>query len=308
MTLLVLSSLLIAQTTNEKEPLKSTNTTNMTTNTALGFFKLIVKNQDLVENFYKEVFGFERVDHIDYLTFEERVLRLPDGSVSLVLYSHKDGRAIKVGNGHGPVGLVTKEVDELHAKALSNGAKEKMGPMQFGPARVSFLFDPEGHEVELINLNNSNNSEKDMTALKSKWDNRIESGKAYTTEEMMPDYLALAPISIEEIIGKWHGGKFDGGTTPDPINWYGKYFHGPEHVEPLMIKTPEGIVPFTKLGSARLREVFFKNQVSATIIYNNQPIMDYFRKVDDNTIIGWGEVKGETPDFFFWLKREEAKK
>lgn len=253
--LLALASMVLAQETNELDQSKLSNNTNMTTSTALGFFKLIVKDQDLVENFYKDVFGFERVNHIDYLTFEERVLRLPDGSVSLVLYSHKEDREIKVGNAHGPLGLVTKEVDTLHALALSNGAKEKMAPIQFGPARVSFLFDPEGHEVELIDLDNS---KKDMTMLKSKWNERIESGNAYNTEEMMPDFLELAPISIDDIIGKGHGGKFDGGTTPDPINWYGKYFHSAEHVEPLMIKTAEGsIVPFTKLGSARLRDVFF---------------------------------------------------
>jgi len=272
----------------------------------LGFFKLIVKDQDKVEKFYVESFGFEKVDHINLPTFEERVLKTPDGKIGLVLYSHKDDREITIGTAHGPVGLVTPEVDTYHKRALKNGGKEKLAPMDFGPVRLSFLFDPEGHEIELIDMQTST-PDNDKKVLTERWMERIESGNAYTSEEMMDDFLALDAISIEEILGMWKGGKFDGGKTPNLINWYGKKFISREHVEPLMIKTEDGaVVPFTKLGSAILREVYFGNKNSATIIYNNKPIMDYFRKIDDDTIIGWGEIKGETPDFFFWLKREKS--
>jgi len=281
--------------------------TDMLPDPYLGFFKLIVTDMDKMEKFYTETFGFKRQDIIDFVTFEERVLRLPDGKTSLVLYKHKDGREITIGNGHGPVGIVTKNEDNLHEAALEAGASEKMAPRNFGPVYLSFLFDPEGHEVELIHqpTESTTTMESDMRELENRWNERIESGKAYTSDEMRPDFLKLEPISIGEIIGMWHGGKFDAGTTPDPINWYGKKFISEDYVEPLMIKAPDGsIIPFEKLGSARLRNVEYGGKASATIIYNNQPIMDYFRKVNDNTIIGWGEVKGDTPDFFFWLKRE----
>ena len=77
-----------------------------------------------------------------------------------------------------------------------------------------------------------------------------------------------------------------------------------EYVEPLLITAADGsIQAYEGLGAARLREVLFENRVSATLIYDRQPIMDYFRKVNDDLIIGWGEVKGDTPDFFFWLQR-----
>jgi len=270
----------------------------------LGFFKFNVRDQDKVEQFYKTAFGFIRVDHIDLPMFEERVLRLPNGTVSLVLYSDKNGGEIDVGTAHGPVGIMTHDVDTMHKAALAAGATEKLAPMDFGPARLSFVYDPEGHEVEIIKMP-VQTDEKLNTALGARWAERIESGKAYAEQDLWADYLALEPIKPAEIMGTWRGGKFDGGTTPDPINWYGKRFNSMENVEPLLITNPDGSIGvFDKLGPARLREVEFKGKVSSTIIYNNMPIMDYFRKIDDDTIIGWGEVAGDTPDFFFWLKRD----
>ena len=149
--------------------------------------------------------------------------------------------------------------------------------------------------------------QEQKAALTKRWLERIDSAKAFATEELTADFLALDPIPPKEIWGTWRGGKFDGGASPDPINWYGKRFIDMETVQPLLVKAPDGSIGvFEKLGAARLREVFYKNKVSSTIIYNNQPIMDYFRKIDDDTIVGWGEVKGKSPDFFFWLKRDPS--
>ena len=147
---------------------------------------------------------------------------------------------------------------------------------------------------------------KDSTmTLSQKWLDIIESKKAYSTEELMPLFLDLPPITPEEIFGQWKGGKFDGGK-PDPINWYGKRFISREYVEPLLVTGADGSVQvFDKLGSARLREIAFKNVVSTGLIYDKHPILDYFRKINDDLIIGFGESKGPTPDFFFFLQREK---
>ena len=143
------------------------------------------------------------------------------------------------------------------------------------------------------------------TTLSQKWLDIIESKKAYSTEELMPLFLDLPPITPEEIFGQWKGGKFDGGK-PDPINWYGKRFISREYVEPLLVTGADGSVQvFDKLGSARLREIAFKNVVSTGLIYDKHPILDYFRKINDDLIIGFGESKGPTPDFFFFLQREK---
>ncbi len=136
----------------------------------------------------------------------------------------------------------------------------------------------------------------------------IADKKAYTTEEIMPLYEQLDPIDIDFMLGQWKGGKFDAGKMPDPINWYGKRFNSRNNAEPLLARKPDGeIYSFSKWGMAQLRMVEYKGKVSATLIYDLKPIMDYFRKVDENTLIGLGDFKGNLT-FFFHLTREEIKK
>jgi len=121
----------------------------------------------------------------------------------------------------------------------------------------------------------------------------------------MPMFKMLKPIDTDFMVGTWKGGKFDGGL-PDPINWYGKRFVSEEYVEPLLVEAPDGsIQAYDGLGQARMREIRFAHVTSAALIYNNYPIIDYFRKVNDDVVIGFGETKGEeNEDFFFYLIRE----
>jgi hypothetical protein len=122
---------------------------------------------------------------------------------------------------------------------------------------------------------------------------------------LMPMFQQLPPVSIEFMLGTWRGGKFDGGVEPDPINWYGKRFISRDQAEPLLCRAADGSVyPYTKLGSARLRDAAIFGTTSASLIYDQQPIMDYFRMVTDQLVIGLGDIKGRPLDFFFHLKRE----
>lgn len=134
----------------------------------------------------------------------------------------------------------------------------------------------------------------------------IQTGKAYTTEELLPLYDQLDPVDIDFMLGTWKGGKFDAGKSPDPIKWYGKRFNSANDAEPLLARKPDGsIYSFDKWGMAQLREVKFRGKVSASLIYDNKAIMDYFRKIDDNTLLGLGEMKGNLT-FFFYLTREKT--
>ncbi|MBU1193245.1 MAG: DUF4334 domain-containing protein [Proteobacteria bacterium] len=134
----------------------------------------------------------------------------------------------------------------------------------------------------------------------------IESKQAYTNEQILPLYDLLDTVDTEFMLGTWKGGKFDGGKMPDPINWYGKRFNSADDAEPLLARKPDGtIYSFDKWGMARIREVKFRGKVTGSLIYNEKPIMDYFRKLDENTMIGLGEAKGKLL-FFFHLSRQNA--
>lgn len=133
----------------------------------------------------------------------------------------------------------------------------------------------------------------------------IRNGQAHSPEALFPLYDQLEPITLEEMVGTWKGGKFDAGKDPDPIKWYGKRFVSPHHCEPLLCRKEDGSVyAYDNLGAAQMRLMAWRGKVSAALIYDKQPIMDYFRKVTDDVIIGLGDVKGRPTDFFFHLTRE----
>lgn len=136
----------------------------------------------------------------------------------------------------------------------------------------------------------------------------INSGEACAAETLMPLFEQLPPATIADMIGQWHGGKFDGGKDPDPINWYGKRFNSASHVQPMLCRQDDGTVyAWDKWGEAQLREIRFNNKVQASVIYDSMPMMDYFRKVTDDIVLGLGDIKGRPLDFFFWLQRDPTR-
>jgi len=50
----------------------------------------------------------------------------------------------------------------------------------------------------------------------------------------------------------------------------------------------------------------YRQEVSATMIYDDLPIQDTFRKVDENTVFGVMDFKSVPQPFFFMLKRVES--
>lgn len=115
-----------------------------------AFFKVNVADMDVAARFYTETFGFTVADTIDLPSVEERMLTMPGGKFTLVLLRWKDGRAITVGNGFGPIGFMTRDVDAAYARALAHGATSSRAPTDLGPMRLAFVLDPEGHEIEMI--------------------------------------------------------------------------------------------------------------------------------------------------------------
>lgn len=60
----------------------------------------------------------------------------------------------------------------------------------------------------------------------------------------------------------------------------------------------------TSRSYARLRLTSYRGTESATMIYDNLPINDVFRMVDEDTVMGVMDRKGSDQPFFFILRRE----
>ncbi|KAJ5885410.1 hypothetical protein N7495_009920, partial [Penicillium taxi] len=129
------------------------------------------------------------------------------------------------------------------------------------------------------------------------------------SEELFAAYDKLAPIPIDKVVGSWKGGSVNTGHPTQEIlksmSWAGKDFHSSENVDPIMIYNAEGErVWESKWGHARLRQVEFRGKVSTAMIYDDHPIIDYFRYVNDDLIAGAMDAKtfpGGT--YFFYLHK-----
>ncbi|MGC4932923.1 DUF4334 domain-containing protein [Gordonia sp. DT30] len=127
-------------------------------------------------------------------------------------------------------------------------------------------------------------------------------------------WAALPTLRPEEMLGRWRGGEF---TTGHRINgmlpkvgWYGKTFVSDSDVQPLVCRNADGeLYSNTELGKgeASLWMIEFRGEVTASMVYDGQPVIDHFKKVDANTVMGIMNSKGGVVDgrhLYFYLDRD----
>lgn len=163
-------------------------------------------------------------------------------------------------------------------------------------------------------------------------------------DEAFAFFDALPPVTTEQLRGRWRGSELSTGHPMEGLlerfGWYGKEFVDEETVHPLLFRDASGKVfkvdprklpvelaprvprvggavarhAFSALEPvlgtskprARLRNVEYRGKVSATMIYDHLPIHDHFRRVDDDTVLGVMDRRGDERPFFFVLRRDRA--
>ena len=172
---------------------------------------------------------------------------------------------------------------------------------------------------------------------------RLKAGQA-TTNEALELFDSLEPVDVNFMIGTWKGEGFHTNHPMDGLletyHWYGKQFESLEDVHPLIFSTLRGgfarvnpgllgpalTVPMprsamvgrlfqtllpclaTSRSSARLRMTTYRGQSSATMIYDQLPIHDVFRQINQDAVLGVMDRKGMNLPFFFVLRRETESK
>lgn len=160
-----------------------------------------------------------------------------------------------------------------------------------------------------------------------------------TTQQCWEAFDALEPVKVDELVGyRWKGYEI---YTDHPWcglldanNWFGKEYFSSEHGNPLLtyatdeksgndvfpaeplkyfaltaegtnilgdlrgqIESPEGV-------GCRLRTILFRGFNTASMFYDQLPINDTFKKVDDNTVFGVMDCKMvPDPPYFFVLEK-----
>ena len=168
--------------------------------------------------------------------------------------------------------------------------------------------------------------------------NKILKENASTYEEALQLFDELETVTVDFMIGKWKGEEIFTGHPMDGLlastGWYGKIFESAEKVHPLVFYTdktksdlfavnPTAVFKLQNTATdqnlfmadhrkdvethefkARLRNTEFRNSISATMIYDELPINDIFKKIDENTVFGAMDLKSQPRNYFFLLRRD----
>lgn len=167
----------------------------------------------------------------------------------------------------------------------------------------------------------------------------ILAGRSATTDQVLEVFDTLPSADIPFMIGRWRGSEV--ATEHQMVGylshggWYGKLFAHAENVHPLLFWRRVGgsfysvnprMMPFTwnvpkaaylgvfmriawpllrtRRSRARLSMVEYRGRVSAAMVYDQKPIIDHFRRVDECTILGAMDMKGMAEPYFFLLRRD----
>ena len=130
----------------------------------------------------------------------------------------------------------------------------------------------------------------------------------------LDDYWAtLEPATIEGMIGEWSGGEFVTGHKMngklENARWFGKTFTSATDAKPLVCLDADGN-KFSNVamgkGEASIWLEEFRGEVTATMVYDGQPVHDHFKKIDDDAVMGIMNGKGVVDNgryFYFYLER-----
>ena len=169
----------------------------------------------------------------------------------------------------------------------------------------------------------------------------LEAHQPITTVQALALFDSLAPVDLYFMRGRWKGAEVATGHPRAGLlaatGWYGKLFLDVEQVHPLLFYTRNGhglyavdpkflpvdrtlllfkhlapwarwLLPLlkTRRTKARLRMMEHRGVVSATMVYDEKPIHDIFRRLDENRVFAVMDLKGETHPYFFTLQRDDT--
>jgi hypothetical protein len=164
-------------------------------------------------------------------------------------------------------------------------------------------------------------------------------------EEALSFFDGLPPAGLDDLLGRWRGSDLPTGSPFDGLladyGWYGKEFLDEETVHPLLFRDRDGgprpldpawlPVPlvrtlpavaharlarlaftavrpllFTRAPQARMRMIEHRGVLTAAMVYDRQPIIDAFRRVGPDVLVGAMDLRGLPRPFLFVLRRDDA--
>ena len=106
-------------------------------------------------DFYREAFGLALVERLDFDDFTLAYLRNSESEFELELtWNHDQEVPYEHGSGYGHLAVTVDDVEEEHTRFEAKGlAPRKLVSMEHAGkqlARIFFVQDPDGYEIEVI--------------------------------------------------------------------------------------------------------------------------------------------------------------
>ncbi|KAJ5640119.1 uncharacterized protein N7484_007981 [Penicillium longicatenatum] len=133
--------------------------------------------------------------------------------------------------------------------------------------------------------------------------------KNITEQEYLDVFDKLKPVAPEKFMGSWKGANVNSNHPTEKkltdMNWAGKDFRSTEDVDPIMVTNDAGERIWNESwGHARLRQIEWRGSLSTAMVYDDFPIIDYFRYVNDDLLAGAMDAKSvKEGTYFFYLHK-----
>jgi lactoylglutathione lyase len=114
-----------------------------------------VLDEEVSVQFYRDTFGLEVVDRLDFDSFTLVYMALPTSSFELELTINKGRKTpYDLGDGYGHLAVVVDDLEAAHATA-TRANSEPGDIVDFRPdgqrvAKFFFIADPDGYQIEVI--------------------------------------------------------------------------------------------------------------------------------------------------------------
>ncbi len=137
-------------------------------------------------------------------------------------------------------------------------------------------------------------------------------GDTIDQQELAEVWADLAPVRVEELLGAWRGALFDTGhphnRRSEAPRWHGKHFVDADNAKPNICVDADGSLYASGAG-ASLWMIEFRGEVTASLVYDDEPVLDHFKRVDDANVVGVmnRRIDRQTDTWlYFWLEREDV--
>ena len=129
----------------------------------------------------------------------------------------------------------------------------------------------------------------------------------------------LPVLDASEMLGAWRGGDFSTGHPASAllttIGWHGKRFDSLTDGHPLICRGEDGALysntRYAGGGYSSLWNVEFRGESTATMVYDAMAVLDHFKRVDEDTVMGIMNGKleaafGTADHYYFGLARDRG--